>query len=284
VTKEVKKNNTTRTATGDSEEIDWLQFFSDDSVTEDPSAGSATAGGASGSASSVSSSSGTEAVPPAKLDDEVKEKLAKLDTDYSKVQWGVVYSLSEEFPGCVVSVAPFEFGKRHKLVVAITNLYESELTVSASVEAKAADDSILGKSYIFAHHLGSTNTMIETIDCGDAQLPDGRIRWTDLRIRTEDKKYYTPWESDWEMSGNPEDRNVQGKVTMYEANGGQIGTGGLYGLLLDEQGYILADGCDFVDEEKIKDGKASAEINFYGDEEVLKKTKDMALFSNPIHF
>jgi hypothetical protein len=209
--------------------------------------------------------------------------LARLDTDYSKVKWGVVYNISKDYPGVVASVTPCKEGEDYKLVVAITNLYDKELTIYGDLKARAADDSEIGELTIYESHIGTGNTVINTIECDD-KMPDGRVRWTDITIRTENEKTYTPWEADWEMSGNPGDGMLTANVTLTAANNGKLGTGDITGLLLDDQGYVLAVGESYVSEATDGGKKAEASLLFFGDASDLKKTKDLASFANPVNY
>ena len=278
-------------ATSSSDVNDWSDIFgnelqgnssSDSTTVSSSSEGTGTSSSSSGSSVSknpdkITNSTGGE------LSSETKAMLARLDTDYSKVKWGVVYNISKDYPGVVASVTPCKEGEDYKLVVAITNLYDKELTIYGDLKARAVDDSEIGELTIYESHIGTGSTVINTIECDD-KMPDGRVRWTDITIRTEDEKTYTPWEADWEMSGNPGDGMLTANVTLTAANNGKLGTGDITGLLLDDQGYVIAVGESYISEATDGGKKAEASLLFFGDASDLKKTKDLASFANPVNY
>ncbi len=82
----------------------------------------------------------TQTTANANLDSEIASTLNGLNTDYNKVKWGSVYSIFPDNPGIVISVAPGKLFNEDILVVAITNLYDQEISFSGSAKARGKDD------------------------------------------------------------------------------------------------------------------------------------------------
>ena len=208
------------------------------------------------------------------LDSDVKEKLDALDTDYSKVNWGVQYSPFEDEPGLVISVAPYvdEYGT-YKLIVGITNLLDTPITFSGGAEAKGKDESIVGETYIYEDSLGVGNTVIEIISCDD--IPDGRIHWTDLKMQEGDSRYI-PWEADWELLNGDDKSEIIFKYNLY-ANEPFV-AGYIYGLALDQDGNVVYVFDAYEDE---LTSNLTGSVTTYEDLSA-RGLKDVALFSNSL--
>jgi hypothetical protein len=86
------------------------------------------------------------------------------------------------------------------------------------------------------------------------------------------------------MSGNPGDGMLTANVTITASNNGKLGTGDITGLLLDDQGYVIAVGESYISEATDGGKKAEASLLFFGDASDLKKTKDLASFANPVNY
>lgn len=214
------------------------------------------------------------------LTPEAETALNSLDTDYKKVKWGSIYSLPDNLSGIVISVTPCTlYGTNYGLVVAVTNVYESPVCFSGSATAKAADGSDLGDAYFYCTSLGSANTIIEVIDCGDTQ-PDGRLHWEGIEV-AEAAGEYVPWEGDY--SAKMSDGAIEVSYSMYAASGHEAACdiGSVYALILDEQGYVISATTDYGS--SIGSGeKYDGSVIFTGNEDALRKTKDVAIFANPL--
>lgn len=212
------------------------------------------------------------------LSDEVREALESITTDYSKIKWGVVYSVSEDMPGIVISVTPVKVYGEYELIVAITNLYDNDISFSANVEAADKDGNIIGSNFIYESCIGASNTAIETIRCYEG-VPDGRIRWTD--VEAEESLYkYVPWGGEFRASGNPSAGSVDVSYTIQAVDGSGFGGDDLYLLLLDEDGYVV--GYERSSLKDVEDGESLSDtLTVYGDGEDLVRTKGAAMFTNP---
>lgn len=212
------------------------------------------------------------------LDAETEKILQSLESDYGRVKWGVRYSLSDDLPGIVISVSECKVFDEYELIVAVTNLYDRDFGFSGQAAAKDANDNILGDTYIFSSCIGSGNTIISTISCGDG-IPDGRISWTDVSI-DDPMDTFIPWESDVRITGNPSDGYVNVDYELYASSGKAFRGENVVVFLLDADGYVVGIGSDYADEAGAGE-KYSSSMSIYGDEEYLKTTKGYAMFANP---
>ena len=208
------------------------------------------------------------------LDSETKKKLESLDTDYSKVNWGVQYSPFEDHPGIVISVAPYvDEYDTYKLIVGITNLLDTPVTISGGGEAAGKDGSIVGETYIYENAIGVGNTVIEVIYCDD--VPDGRIHWTDLEVSGSDSRY-VPWEADWELSNSDDFSEYTLNYNIY-AEEPFVG-GSICGLAVDQDGNVV---YVFDTYEENPTSSLSDSITAY-ENLSARGLKDVALFINPL--
>ena len=206
------------------------------------------------------------------LGKEAEEKIKLLDTDYSKVNWGVRYAPIEDLPGIVVSIAP---AKEHNgvngLVIAVTNLYSEEISVAGGGSVKGLNGEEVGTFYLFADTIGTGSTFIREVYCDG--IPSGEIHWDSLETM-ETSKIYIPWEADWtigEKDGHPE-----AAYSIYANR--PFKAGYIYGLLLDNAGNIvdIYSTTDYTETDRLE-----GTMRGYYDPKELG-VADMALFANPI--
>lgn len=77
-----------------------------------------------------------------------------------------------------MSITPCIQNDQYGLLVAITNLYSDDIWFNGSAVALDEDGNQIGETYIYEPNLGSGNTAVEVIDCGQT-MPDGRVQWTE---------------------------------------------------------------------------------------------------------
>lgn len=206
------------------------------------------------------------------LTPEVQDALESLDTDYSKVNWGVRYSPFEDYPGIVFSITPYtdEYDTSN-LIIGITNLYDESITLSGEGKALGADKAEVGSMFIFADSIGSGNTYITYIRCDED--PSGEISWTDLQLKNSYHEY-VPWTADWELEAAD-----TGHEFRYEISADTpMKPGDIYGLALNESGFVVQVFHDY-DAESNQSHKGT--IRTYRDLNSLG-VKDVALFTNPV--
>lgn len=220
----------------------------------------------------------TQTTANANLDSEIASKLNGLNTNYNKVKWGSVYSIFPDNPGIVISVAPGKLFNEDILVVAITNLYDQEISFSGSAKARGKDDAIVGETFIYQGCIGAGNTVIEYIDCDST--PDGRISWEECEIG-ESYQEYVPWEADYQAKGNPQDGYLTVEYGFFASNGDACDSTMITILLVDGDGYItgvMTDYMEAIAENETRNGS----VDVYGDESMLSQTKDIAIFANSV--
>lgn len=158
--------------------------------------------------------SGAAAAP----EGDVTQLLANLQTDYNKINWGVSYSLDEQLPYLVVSIAPYVVYDEIHLLIGFTNLYNDNISLSGEAVALGADDAEIGSTYIYTGAIGGGNTVLADINCGD-QKPDGRIRWKEITSETDTLTTYVPWEADWAIEDHISDSYLTVNYEFYGAGG-----------------------------------------------------------------
>lgn len=218
------------------------------------------------------------AEPTFELPEQTKTALSSLQSDYSLVNWGVEYTASEDYPGCVISVTPGFLYDGLCLVVGVTNLYDKEISFMGTAQAMDDGGNAIGEGFVYNSCIGSGNTIIEVIDCGN-NVPDGRIHWTNVQI-SEPYGEYVPWEADYSITGKPSDGYLTVNYELYASDKSACVGDTVRVLLLDEDGFVMGSGMGFG--EDIAAGeKVSGSIDVIGEEDLLKNTKSLAMFTNP---
>lgn len=220
----------------------------------------------------------TQTTANANLDSEIASTLNALNTDYNKVKWGSVYSMFEENPGVVISVAPGKMYDEDILIIAITNLYDQDFCFSGTAKALGKDDAIVGETFVYESCVGAGNTVIEYIDCDST--PDGRISWEECEI-SESYQEYVPWEADYQAKGNAQEEHLTVDYELYASDGSACAGGLVTVLLVDGDGYITGMMTDFM-EEIAEKGTWNSSVDVYGHESMLSQTKDVAIFVNTV--
>lgn len=211
-------------------------------------------------------------------DQDALSLLASLDTDYANVYWGVSYSIFDDLPGLVVSLTPCMQYDSYGLVVAITNLYNEEMTFAGNAVALDSDGNEIGETYIFEPNIGTGNTAMAVIDCGQS-MPDGRVQWTECET-LETTASYVPWEADYQVTGNPADECLNVEYSFYASDGTACTDAKVTVCLLDEDGLVIGVGADYISE--LGEGETyDGTVNVYGDKDILALTKGVAMFTNP---
>ena len=211
-------------------------------------------------------------------DQDALSLLASLDTDYANVYWGVSYSIFDNLPGLVVSLTPCMQYDSYGLVVAVTNLYNEEMTFAGNAVALDSDGNEIGETYIFEPNIGTGNTAVAVIDCGQS-MPDGRVQWTECET-LETTASYVPWEADYQVTGNPADECLNVDYSFYASDGTACTDAKVTVCLLDEDGLVIGVGADYISE--LGEGENyDGTVNVYGDKDILALTKGVAMFANP---
>ncbi len=211
-------------------------------------------------------------------DQDALSLLASLDTDYANVYWGVSYSIFDDIPGLVVSLTPCMQYDSYGLVVAITNLYNEEMTFAGNAVALDKEGNEIGETYIYAPNIGTGNTTVAVIDCGQS-MPDGRVNWTECETM-ETTANYVPWEADYQVTGNPADECLNVEYSFYTSDGTACTDAEITVCLLDEDGLVIGVGVDYIPE-IAENQKYTGTVSVYGDKDILAMTQGVAMFANP---
>lgn len=205
------------------------------------------------------------------LTSEQQSVLNKLDTDYSKVRWDVQYS-PKGMDGIIISVSSYMEGKYPYLLVAFTNIYNQDVTVSAEGYAKGKSGQEVGDIFIYEEAIRPGNTVTKAIYCDST--PTGEIHWDTIEM----PKVYgtsTYWEGDWTFTT---DADGYYKLDYSLKADDYMTPGYVTALLLDANGYIVDVAYDYnID----KGYSGYGSIDFYT-KEFNSKVVDVAMFANPL--
>ena len=211
-------------------------------------------------------------------DQDALSLLASLDTDYANVYWGVSYSIFDDMPGLVISLTPCMQYDSYGLVVAITNLYNEEMTFAGNAVALDKEGNEIGETYIYAPNIGTGNTTVAVIDCGQ-NMPDGRVNWTECETM-ETTADYVPWEADYQVTGNPADECLNVEYSFCASDGTACTDAEITVCLLDQDGLVIGIGADYIPELE-ENKKYTGTVSVYGDKDILAMTQGVAMFANP---
>ncbi len=205
------------------------------------------------------------------LSSEAQSILDGLETDYSKVKWGVQYSPTG-MDGVVISVAPYAASNLSFLLIGVTNLYDQDITFSAKAIAKGASGQEVGNASFYELAIRPGNTVVKTIYCNDA--PTGELHWDYIELpNVYDKSVY--WESDWTITT---DKDGYFEVPYRIVSEENMVPGSVTAVILDANGNILA----VEDDYNIEEGKdLSGTISLYT-KDLGGTPADLAMFSNPL--
>ena len=212
------------------------------------------------------------------LDPEVRGVLSSLDSDYSKVRWGVEYSPLEEYPGIVVSIAPYYTDPYHYLVVGVTNLHPFEVIFSGFMEAYAKDDTVVGSGIVANEHIGSGQTIASLVYCGKDAAPDGRIHWRDISISPANETLYSSFKADWAVSPDPGGMSARATIAIAYLDGRDPVLKRVTALILDESGNIISGSYETVDKIEPQEGTLYFPMDFYLTKGDMKYAADMCIF------
>ena len=222
--------------------------------------------------SAVTSNTGNETPATSSyLSAESQSILNGLDTDYSKVNWGVQYSPTG-MDGVVISIAPYTSSNLSFLLVGVTNLYDQDITFSAKAIAKGTSGQEVGNGSFYELAIRPGNTIVKTIYCSD--IPTGEIHWDYIELpKVYDKSVY--WESDWTIQT---DKDGFFEVPYRIVSEENMVPGSVTAVILDASGNILA----VEDDYNIEEGTdLSGTISLYT-KDLGGTPSDLAMFSNPL--
>ena len=228
----------------------------------------------SSSDTSITDSSNSSSITNSLLSNDIASKLKSLQTDVNKVTWGVQYAPIEDMPGVVFSITPTadQYGN-YVMLIAITNLYDTPVSISAEGTAKDTNGGDTANIYIFADTIGSGNTVINKVNCKD--MPNGEVHWDKIEAKDTYRKYI-PWEGDWSVGS--ENNAYFFKYNIY---GNETFTpGDIWGLALDKDGFVV---YVFNDYQIDKTKEVTNKLTAYTDLSKLG-VKDFALFANPTKY
>ena len=202
---------------------------------------------------------------------ETQEMLNSIDTDFTKVNWGVVYSIPD-MEGIVISLTPYIDGSSYFLIIGITNLYNEDITFSAEGYAKDSSGNNIADIFFFDEAIRSGNTVVHDLYCSGQ--PTGEIHWDNIEFPNVYSESAN-WECDWGMAQDS-DGYVNIEYQMYGDE--KMQPGYVNALVLDPKGYVIGFAKDYNTEE---DTLVSGTIKTFK-KDFNGTPVDVAFFSNPI--
>ncbi len=194
-----------------------------------------------------------------------------LGTDYSKVNWDMQYS-PKGMDGIIVSVADYMDGRYPYLLVAITNIYDKDVTFSASGYVEGLRGQEVAEVSFYEDAIRPGNTIAKAIYCDNT--PSGEIFWEEMDL----PKVYSEsvsWGGDWHLT-----TDVDGyyKVDYNIDSNNYMMPGYVTALLLNRNGDIVDAAYDYSAD---KGYYVSGTIQFF-EKGYDEKVVDVAIFSNPL--
>ena len=226
--------------------------------------------GTSSDSSSVSGKADTTSSSNAYLTKQQQSILDQLGTDYSKVNWGVEYS-PKGMDGIIISVADYMDGRYPYLVVAVTNIYDRDVTFSASGSALGTRGQEVADLSFYEDAIRPGSTVAKVVYCDNT--PTGEIYWDELDLP---KGYYesASWEGDWHFTT---DTDGYFKVNYNVDSDDYMSPGTVTALLLNRNGDIIDAAYDYSAD---KGYYVSGTIEFF-EKDYDEKVVDVAMFTNP---
>ena len=205
------------------------------------------------------------------LSEKSQSILNGLETDYSKINWGVQYSPTG-MDGVVISVAPYTASNLSFLLIGVTNIYDQDMTFSARAVAKGIDGQEIGNVSFYELAIRPGNTIVKAVYCSD--IPTGELHWDTIELpEVHDKSVY--WESDWTIKT---DQNGYFEVPYRLVSEENMVPGFVTAVILDANGNILAVEDDYNTNEGTD---ISGTISLYT-KDLGGTPADLAMFSNPL--
>ncbi len=198
------------------------------------------------------------------------------ENDYKKVRWGVQYK-PNELEGLLISVTPYQEDSSNYLLLALTNLYDKDLTVSGEGYAVGTNNENIGDFTITNYAIRPGGTVLTEIYCEGES--NGVLHWSELSASPDEYYESVNWESDWAL-GKGETGEEALKYTLTCNDTAQIGD--VHALVLNKDGFVIGYGNDYNPDET---SNAEGVISFFGEDNAkLMQTDavDVAVFANPV--
>ncbi|SEL93729.1 hypothetical protein SAMN04487770_12144 [Butyrivibrio sp. ob235] len=205
------------------------------------------------------------------LTSEQEKILAKLENDYSKINWGVQYS-PKDMDGIIISVSSYMEDTMPFLVIGITNIYNDDVTFSATGYAKGKSGQEVADISIYETAIRPGNTIIKSVYCDST--PTGEIHWDNIELPEvyETSAYAT---GDWTFTTDSDGYYM---VDYSIKSDDYMMPGYVTAVLVDSNGNILDMAYNFTTD---KGYTVSDSIKFY-EKEYSRRVADVAMFTNPL--
>lgn len=217
------------------------------------------------------------------LSAEAEGYLASLQSDYGKINWGVRYSVGDEYSNFVISIAPYMEDGEYNLIVAFTNLYDTPISFSGTANVLGTDDEVATSASIYTPAVGSGNTVFEVIPCGSSVL-DGRIRWENCSFEVCDSGAFVPWEADYASEGNPADGYITMNYSISSSTNTDMVPNNVTFMVLDASGNVIAIGTDYVTDTVAAGTKYDGSVSIFASADVLSAAKGVAMFADSLNY
>lgn len=212
------------------------------------------------------------------LDPDVARQLASLNTDYPKVHWENQVSFIPEYPGIVGSAILGQYYDDLILIVAITNLYDTPVSISVSPAAYDQNGDLIADTFMYESALGGYNTTVDYIWLGDEIAY--YVDWNEADVSSAYGEYI-PWLADWSVTGDITTGSADFNYSLYTSDNTPFEGTDVAVLFLDADGYVTGFGEDYISTEEGAKGKVDHVVTVEN-EDFLKDTTQVAMFSNTV--
>lgn len=208
-----------------------------------------------------------------------KEMIDSLQSDLNKINWGVRYSFSDDYPYLYVSVAPYFKDGVYHLMIALTNLYTQDILFTGDADAAEAAYPIT----IITGPLGCGNTELFDLTCS-SDFPTGKIRWSDCTIELNNtSEKFVPWRGNYAAKANDSHTAVEIEYSIYGDNNQTTVPGRVTFAFLDENGNVLAVEDDYSSEEVPGGTYYSNTVESYMSEALMSEIRGVAMFASSVY-
>ncbi len=213
----------------------------------------------------------TSSIGGSYLTAEQQSIIDNLGTDYSKVNWDMQYSIKGK-DGIIISVADYMDGRYPYLLVAVTNIYDKDVTFSASGYAEGLRGEEVADISFYEDAIRPGSTIAKAIYCDGTPSCDIFWEYVDFpNVYSES----VSWGGDWHLTT---DTDGYYKIDYNIDSNNYMMPGYVTALLLNKNGDIVDAAYDYSAD---KGYYVSGTIQFF-EKGYDEKVVDVAIFSNPL--
>lgn len=212
------------------------------------------------------------------IDDDTRAKLDALDNDYNKISWVVEYAF-RSLPDVVVSFTINENCGVTYVFLAFTNVGDKAVSIDGTADIYDFDKNKLASGYPYIGMLQPGGTYMCPIACPGADENNIDVGYTELNMDFPVVKYGTY--SATAIVGDATNSNVVTSISVENTGDKKVNMGQVTVLLLDEDGFPIANGYVFSAVSTDPGQKMESDVTIGILEEDVDKIRDTAIFASP---